>query len=111
MWPRSCAIRIDTYQSKAHEFTASPTLPVGKWLVQVTGKILQAKMSEVANASNSRYAAFVARACTVNGASLGHTLVKTMIKDSTINYQQVEDANTKDHGVSVEARHHSRMCK
>ena len=75
MWPRACTIHIDTYQSKVHEFTASPTLPLGKWLLQVTCKILQAKMSEVASASNDRYAAFVAKACTANGASLGHTLV------------------------------------
>ena len=74
MWPRACTILMDTYQLKVQEFTASPTLPVGKWLLQVAGKILQAKMSEVASASNDRYAAFVAKTCTANGASLGHTL-------------------------------------
>ena len=57
------------------------------------------------------YAAFVAKACTANGASLGHTLVKTMIKDSTVNYQQVEDANARDQGVSIQERHHTRICK
>ncbi len=84
---------------------------MGKWLLQATGKILQAKMSEVANASNERYAAFVAKACTSNGASLGHTLVKTMVKDGTVNYQQIDDANAKDQGASIEARQHSRLCK
>ena len=73
MWPRACTILKDTYQMKVQEFTTSPTLPLGKWMLQVTGKILQAKMSEVANASHDRYAAFVAKACTANGASLGHT--------------------------------------
>ena len=68
-------------------------------------------MSEVGSASNDRYAAFIAKACTANGASLGHTLVKTMVRDSTVNYQQVDDANASDQGVSIEARHHSRICK
>ena len=40
MWPRACTILIDTYQKKVREFTTSPTLPLGKWLMQVTGKIL-----------------------------------------------------------------------
>ena len=111
MWPKACTILIDTYLRKVHEFMNAPTLPLGKWLLQVTGKILLAKISEVGNASKDCYAAFVAKACTANGASLGHTLVKTMIKDSTINYQQVDDAHAREQGVSIEERHHSRICK
>ena len=38
MWPKACTILIDTYQKKVHEFTAAPTLPLGKWMLQVTGK-------------------------------------------------------------------------
>ena len=34
-----------------------------------------------------------------------------MVKDSTVNYQQVDEANAKDQGVSIEARQHSRICK
>ena len=111
MWPHACTVHIDTYVSQVHEFTASPTLPLGKWLLQVTGKIQQTKLAEVARDSDDRYATFVAKACTANCASLGHTLVKTMIKDSTVNYQQVDEANAMDQGVSIEARHQSRLCK
>ena len=111
MWPRACSIDMDTYLKKVHEFMAAPTLPLGKWLMQVTGKILLAKSSDLSSASNDSYAAFVAKACTANGASLGHTLVKTVVKDSTINYQQVDDATARDQGVSIQERHHSRICK
>ena len=103
MWPRACAIVMDTYLKKVHQFMDAPTLPLGKWLMQVIGKILLAKSSEVSNASKDSYASFVAKACTANGASLGHTLVvKTMVKDSTINYQQVDDATARDQGVSIQ---------
>ena len=111
MWPRSCPILVDTYLGKVHKFSVAPSLPIGKWLLQTTGKILLRKISEVGNASRDSYAAFVAKACTANGASLGHTLVKTMVKDSTINYQQVDDAHSREQGVSIQERHHSRICK
>ena len=110
MWPRSCPILVDTYLGKVHKFSVAPSLPIGKWLLQTTGKILLRKISEVGNASRDSYAAFVAKACTANGASLGHTLVKTMVKDSTINYQQVDDAHSREQGVSIQERHHSRIC-
>ena len=111
MWPRACAIVVDTYLAKVQQFIDAPTLPLGKWLIQVTGKILLAKSSEISCASRESYAAFVTKACTANGASLGHTLVKTMVKDTTINYQQVDDSTSRDHGVNMQERHHSRICK
>ncbi len=50
-------------------------------------------------------------ACTSRGASIGHALVKTMVTDKTIMYQQVDNKEAMVSGVTIEDRHASRTAK
>ena len=90
-WPVVTEVKREAFEARLAEFSTSPTLLLAKWLLQISLKLTKDKMGEVRKDSDRRYRAFMEQACTARGASTGHALVKVMVKDKTIMYQQVDD--------------------
>ena len=61
--------------------------------------------------SERKYKTFMEHACTSRGASIGHKLVKTMVKDKTVMYQQVDNREAMLSGVTIEEMHAARISK
>ena len=110
-WPVATEVKRDAFAARLAEFSTSPTLPLAKWLLQISLKLTKDKMGEVRKDSDRRYRAFMEQACTARGASTGHALVKVMVKDKTIMYQQVDDKEALLSGITIEERQSSRASK
>ena len=80
-WPVATEVKKDAFATRMAEFSTSPTLPLAKWLLQISLKLTKDKMGEVKKDSDRRYRTFMEHACTARGASTGHALVKVMVKD------------------------------
>ena len=110
-WPVATEVKSDAFEARLAEFSTSPTLPLAKWLIQISLKLTKDKLGEVRKDSDRRYRAFMEHACTARGASTGHALVKVMVKDKTIMCQQVDDKEALLSGVTIEERQASRASK
>ena len=107
-WPMATEVKKEAFETRLAEFATSPTIPLAKWLLQISLKLTKDKMGEVRKDSDRRYRTFVEQACTARGASTGRALVKVMVKDKTIMYQQVGDKEALLSGVTIEERQSTR---
>ena len=43
-WPVATEVKRDAFAARIAEFTTSPTIPISKWLMQITLKLTKDKM-------------------------------------------------------------------
>ena len=110
-WPVATEVKRDAFAARVAEFSTSPTIPLAKWLIQISLKLTKDKIGEFRKDSDRRYRTFMEHACTARGASTGHALVKVVVKDKTIMYQHVDDKEALLSGVAIEERQASRADK
>ena len=110
-WPSATEVKKEAFANRISDFATSPTIPISKWLMQVTLKLTKDKMGEFRKDSDRRYRTFMEHTCTSRGASFGHALAKTMVKHKTIMCQQVDNKEAMRSGVTIEERHASRTDK
>ena len=110
-WPSHTQVKKDVFCSKLHSFLNMPTIPVSKWLLQMVQKLGRDKSYEFRKDSDDKFQQSLCSACTTHGASVGHKIVRTMVQDRTILYQQVEIQAEQQQGVTIAEMHHSRTCK
>ena len=111
MYPFDPPIKQEVFSKKLQELVEAPTLPLAKWSLQSTDRLLQAKARELSADSARTFRNFIDNACTFRGAAIGHAIVKSGVRDSTLNYQAIDDADSREVGETIEIRQRARGNK
>ena len=67
MYPFDPPIRQEVFSKKLQELVEAPTLPLAKWSLQSTDRLLQAKARELSADSARTFRTFIDNACTFRG--------------------------------------------
>ena len=77
MYPFDPPIRQEVFSKKLQELVEAPTLPLAKWSLQSTDRLLQAKARELSADSARTFRKFIDNACTFRGAAIGHAIINS----------------------------------